>query len=57
MSLKWPDVKAESDAFAAEAKEIEAWWETNRQKHIKRFVSFLLKPQDISQFLPKPPIY
>ncbi|KAI8316509.1 Mitochondrial 2-methylisocitrate lyase [Colletotrichum sp. SAR11_59] len=36
MSLKWPDVKAESDAFAAEVKEIEAWWETDRQKHIKR---------------------
>ncbi|KAJ0269884.1 hypothetical protein COL940_012099 [Colletotrichum noveboracense] len=36
MSLKWPDAKAESDAFAAEVKEIEAWWETDRQKHIKR---------------------
>jgi hypothetical protein len=37
MSQKWPDVKAESEAFAAEVKEIESWWQTDRQKHIKRF--------------------
>ncbi|KAF9878873.1 hypothetical protein CkaCkLH20_03773 [Colletotrichum karsti] len=36
MSQKWADVKAESDAFAAEVREIEAWWQTDRQKHIQR---------------------
>ncbi|KAF6794613.1 isocitrate lyase [Colletotrichum sojae] len=36
MSQKWTDVKAESAAFAAEVKEIEEWWQSDRQKHIKR---------------------
>jgi hypothetical protein len=36
MSHKWTDFKAESEAFEAEVKEIEEWWQTDRQKHIKR---------------------
>ncbi|KAK1723235.1 isocitrate lyase [Colletotrichum acutatum] len=36
MSPKWSDVKSESEAFAAEVREIEAWWKSDRQKHIKR---------------------
>lgn len=38
MSQKWTDVKAESAAFAAEVKEIEEWWQSDSQKHIKRYV-------------------
>lgn len=37
MSQKWASVKEESEAFEAEIKEIEAWWQTDRQKHIKRY--------------------
>jgi hypothetical protein len=41
MSLKkYPDTKTESEAFVAEVKAIEEWWQTDRQKHIKRFVLF-----------------
>lgn len=36
MNQKWTDVKAESAAFEAEVKEIEEWWQTDRQKHIQR---------------------
>jgi isocitrate lyase len=36
MSQKWVDTRAESDAFEAEVKDIENWWQTDRQKHIKR---------------------
>ncbi|KAH9906066.1 isocitrate lyase [Xylariomycetidae sp. FL2044] len=36
MTSKWADVKEESEAFAAEIRDIEAWWQTDRQKHIKR---------------------
>ncbi|KAK1672381.1 isocitrate lyase [Colletotrichum godetiae] len=36
MSPKWSNVKSESEAFAAEVREIEAWWQSDRQKHIKR---------------------
>lgn len=38
MSQKYADTKAESAAFAAEVKAIEEWWQTDRQKHLKRFV-------------------
>lgn len=37
MSQKYPDVKAESAAFDAEVKAIEEWWQSDRQKHIKRY--------------------
>lgn len=36
MSQKWADTKSEAEAFEAEVKEIEAWWQTDRQQHIKR---------------------
>lgn len=35
MAPKWADIKIESDAFEAEVKEIEGWWQTDRQKHIR----------------------
>lgn len=38
MAQKWTDVKAESAAFEAEVKSIEEWWQTDRQKHLKRRV-------------------
>lgn len=47
MSKKWVDVKAESGAFEAEVKEIEEWWQTDQQKHIKRYTLMdidILKP-------------
>ncbi|PTD07895.1 Mitochondrial 2-methylisocitrate lyase [Fusarium culmorum] len=36
MTAKWDSVDAESQAFLSEVKEIEAWWQTDRQKGIKR---------------------
>ncbi|KAK9770917.1 hypothetical protein SCAR479_12376 [Seiridium cardinale] len=36
MAPKYADTKTEIDAFAAEVKEIQEWWQTDRQKHIKR---------------------
>lgn len=36
MAQKWTNIKDESEAFKAEVKEIEEWWQTDRQKHIKR---------------------
>ncbi|KAF4345839.1 isocitrate lyase [Fusarium beomiforme] len=36
MSAKWESVEAENEAFLAEVQQIEAWWQTDRQKHIKR---------------------
>lgn len=39
MSPKWSDVKSESEAFTAAVCEIEAWWQSDRQKHIKRYIA------------------
>ncbi|KAF9769459.1 hypothetical protein IL306_013123 [Fusarium sp. DS 682] len=36
MAAKWDDVEAESEAFLSEVRQIEAWWQTDRQKDIKR---------------------
>ncbi|KAI0017116.1 isocitrate lyase [Xylariomycetidae sp. FL0641] len=36
MTSKWADTKEESEAFAAEVREIEEWWQSDRQKHIQR---------------------
>ncbi|KAK5125368.1 hypothetical protein LTR85_000477 [Meristemomyces frigidus] len=36
MSQRWSSTKEEADAFEAEAAAIEEWWQTDRQKHIKR---------------------
>ncbi|KAH7324273.1 isocitrate lyase [Stachybotrys elegans] len=36
MATKWDSVEAESEAFDAEVRQIEAWWQTERQAHIKR---------------------
>ncbi|KAF5234550.1 hypothetical protein FAUST_7530 [Fusarium austroamericanum] len=36
MTAKWDSVDAESQAFLSEVNEIEAWWQTDRQKGIKR---------------------
>lgn len=36
MSAKWSSVAEESEAFEDEVKAIEAWWQTDRQKHIRR---------------------
>lgn len=41
MAAKWDSVDAESQAFLSEVKEIEAWWQTDRQKGIKRLVSLI----------------
>ncbi|PVH89463.1 Phosphoenolpyruvate/pyruvate domain-containing protein [Cadophora sp. DSE1049] len=38
MSRKWADVKSESNAFDIEVKEVEEWWQTDRQKHIMRHI-------------------
>jgi isocitrate lyase len=37
MARKWTDSKSETDAFKAEVKSIEEWWQTDRQKHIQRW--------------------
>jgi isocitrate lyase len=37
MAPKYADTKAEIDAFEAEVKGIQEWWQTDRQKHIKRY--------------------
>lgn len=36
MSTKWANTQEETAAFEAEVKDIEAWWQTDRQKHIQR---------------------
>ncbi|KAK6219455.1 hypothetical protein LQW54_002187 [Pestalotiopsis sp. IQ-011] len=36
MAQKYADIQSEKDAFAAEVEEIQKWWQTDRQKHIKR---------------------
>jgi isocitrate lyase len=36
MAAKWSSVESESEAFDSEVREIEAWWQTERQKDIKR---------------------
>ncbi|KAF2448074.1 putative mitochondrial 2-methylisocitrate lyase [Karstenula rhodostoma CBS 690.94] len=36
MSLKWANTRKEIEAFEAEVTSIEAWWQTDRQKHIAR---------------------
>ncbi|KAI0171222.1 isocitrate lyase [Pestalotiopsis sp. NC0098] len=36
MAQKYADIQSEKDAFAAEVEDIEKWWQTDRQKHIKR---------------------
>ncbi|OHE93434.1 acetate utilization-3 [Colletotrichum orchidophilum] len=36
MYPKWNNITSESQAFAAEVRGIEAWWQSDRQKHIKR---------------------
>jgi isocitrate lyase len=33
---KYANTKAENAAFEAEVKSIEEWWQTDRQKEIKR---------------------
>lgn len=33
---KWTSIGDESAAIEAEIKAIEAWWQSDRQKHIKR---------------------
>ena len=38
MAQKWADVESESSAFDREVKEIEEWWKTDRQTHIRRHV-------------------
>lgn len=34
---KWQDTCEESQAFKAEVEAIEQWWQSERQKHIKRY--------------------
>jgi isocitrate lyase len=36
MSQKWSSLEEETAAFNAEVKSIEEWWQSDRQKHIKR---------------------
>ncbi|KAF5626801.1 isocitrate lyase [Fusarium tjaetaba] len=36
MAAKWESVVDESNAFLSEVRQIETWWQTDRQKHIKR---------------------
>ncbi|SCV28547.1 related to Mitochondrial 2-methylisocitrate lyase [Fusarium fujikuroi] len=36
MTAKWESIDDESEAFLAEVRQIEAWWQTDRQEHIKR---------------------
>ncbi|KAF4953696.1 hypothetical protein FGADI_5804 [Fusarium gaditjirri] len=36
MTAKWESIDDESAAFLAEVRQIEAWWQTDRQKHIER---------------------
>ena len=43
MSQKWANVISESEAFEAEVKEIESWWQTERQKHVKRYKPLLVQ--------------
>lgn len=40
MTAKWESIDDESEAFLAEVRQLEAWWQTDRQKHIKRLVKF-----------------
>ncbi|WZH50102.1 isocitrate lyase [Fusarium acuminatum] len=36
MTAKWESIDDESAAFLSEVRQIEAWWQTDRQKHIER---------------------
>jgi isocitrate lyase len=38
MTAKWESIDDESAAFLSEVRQIEAWWQTDRQKHIERLV-------------------
>lgn len=39
---KWANTSDESAAVEAEIKAIEEWWQSDRQKHIKRYVTWSL---------------